>query len=323
MWWQGEKNAPALVKKCIDSMRENSNGGKVIVITKENYLQYVKFPDYILEKVKKQIITITHLSDLIRMELIYNYGGIWIDSTVFINDKIPSEIYELDFYTIKRKYNSSYINRNVSKARWSSYLIGGKREGRIFNSMRLLFYTYWKQENTMITYFLIDYFLDEVFSRDNKAKKLLDAVPYYENDIFLMNTIMTKTVCQDTKELETQIGIFNKLSWKTDYHSRTKDSDKNFFDVWITDYISDEIQLQKTERKELKLSKLKKYFDESFHKLKIKSFGINLCTLSFCYLLIQARHGMIPSLIDRRYHIKMKNYLRKYGNKLDNISNIL
>lgn len=30
MWWQGEENAPVLVKKCIDSMWEKSNGGKVV-----------------------------------------------------------------------------------------------------------------------------------------------------------------------------------------------------------------------------------------------------------------------------------------------------
>lgn len=324
MWWQGEENAPALVKKCINSMREKSNGRKVIVITEQNYLQYIELPDYILEKVKKRIITITHFSDLIRMELIYKYGGIWIDSTVFINYEIPSETYELDFYTIKRKYNPAYMSRNVSKARWSSYLISGKKGCRIFSLMRLLFYSYWKQENTMIAYFLIDYFLDEVISRDREAKKLLDAVPYYEDDIFLMDRIMNKTAYKEIRDkVEKQIGIFNKLSWKTAYNCKDKNGEQTFFGIWINDNILDEIQLQKTETKELKLSKIKRYFKESFDKLKIERFGMNLCILSFCHLLIQARHGKIPDLIDKKYNVKVKNYLRKYSDKLDNISNFL
>lgn len=324
MWWQGEENAPALVKKCINSMREKSNGRKVIVITEQNYLQYIELPDYILEKVKKRIITITHFSDLIRMELIYKYGGIWIDSTVFINYEIPSETYELDFYTIKRKYNPAYMSRNVSKARWSSYLISGKKGCRIFSLMRLLFYSYWKQENTMIAYFLIDYFLDEVISRDREAKKLLDAVPYYEDDIFLMDRIMNKTAYKEIRDkVEKQIGIFNKLSWKIAYNCKDKNGEQTFFGIWINDNILDEIQLQKTETKELKLSKIKRYFKESFDKLKIERFGMNLCILSFCHLLIQARHGKIPDLIDKKYNVKVKNYLRKYSDKLDNISNFL
>ena len=322
MWWQGEENAPVLVKKCIDSMREKSNGGKVVVITEENYLQYIELPDYILEKVKKRIITITHLSDLIRMELIYRYGGIWIDSTVFINYEIPSEIYEFDFYTIKREYNSEYMSRNVSKARWSAYLIGGKKGCRICSLMRLLFYSYWKQENTMIAYFLIDYFLDEVISQDRESRKLLDVVPYYESDIFLMNRIMNKKAYKEIKDAgrdKKQIGIFNKLSWKTEYDCKDKNGEKTFFGVWINDYISDEIQVKKTEGKELKFSKIKRYFRESFDKLKIQSFGMDLCILSFCHLLIQVRHGKIPDLIDEKYNVKVKNYLRKYTDKLNNM----
>ncbi len=324
MWWQGEQNAPVLVKKCINSMREKSAGRKVIVITEENYLQYIELPDYILEKVKKRIITITHLSDLIRMELIYRYGGIWIDSTIFINYEIPSEIYELDFYTIKRKYNPAYMSRNVSKARWSSYLIGGKKGCRICSLIKILLHSYWKQESTIIAYFLVDYFLDEVISRDREARKLLDAVPYYENDIFFMNRIMNKTADREIRdEVEKQIGIFNKLSWKATYNCRNKNDEKTFFGIWINDDISNEIQLQKVEGKELKLSKIKRYFKESFDKLKIKRFGIKLCILSFGRLLIQARHGKIPDLIDKKYNIKVKNYLRKYSDKLDNMSSSL
>lgn len=96
MWWQGEENAPMLVKRCIRSMRQNSNGANVIVITKDNFKDYVNVPKFILDRVMKEI-TLTHLSDIIRFELINNYGGIWIDSTVYVNDLIPMEIFDFDF----------------------------------------------------------------------------------------------------------------------------------------------------------------------------------------------------------------------------------
>ncbi len=139
-----------------------------------------------------------------------------------------------------------------------------------------------------------------------------------------MNRIMNKTADREIRdEVEKQIGIFNKLSWKATYNCRNKNDEKTFFGIWINDDISNEIQLQKVEGKELKLSKIKRYFKESFDKLKIKRFGIKLCILSFGHLLIQARHGKIPDLIDKKYNIKVKNYLRKYSDKLDNMSSSL
>lgn len=46
---------------------------------------------------------------------------------------------------------------------------------------------------------------------------------------------------------------------------------------------------------------------------------MDLCILSFCHLLIQVRHGKIPDLIDEKYNVKVKNYLRKYTDKLNNM----
>ena len=56
MWWQGEQAAPELVRMCIDSIRRNANGAEVVVITKDNYRDYVDIPDYIIEKHRAGVI---------------------------------------------------------------------------------------------------------------------------------------------------------------------------------------------------------------------------------------------------------------------------
>ena len=82
-WWQGIDNAPAIVKKCVESIQKNVHNHKVTIITEDNYKNYVEFPDWIEEKKKKGIISRTHYSDLLRLELLAKYGGIWLDSTFF------------------------------------------------------------------------------------------------------------------------------------------------------------------------------------------------------------------------------------------------
>ena len=43
MWWQGEENAPEIVKCCINSIRKNANNHEVIIISEKNLKNYVTF----------------------------------------------------------------------------------------------------------------------------------------------------------------------------------------------------------------------------------------------------------------------------------------
>ncbi|MBQ7073583.1 hypothetical protein IJM86_00620 [bacterium] len=45
----------------------------MILLTRDNYENYIKLPEFILQKVKKKEISITHLSDIIRMALLKEY----------------------------------------------------------------------------------------------------------------------------------------------------------------------------------------------------------------------------------------------------------
>ena len=50
MWWQGEENAPEIVKRCIESVRLNAGNHDIIIITKNNYSDYINIPNYVIEK---------------------------------------------------------------------------------------------------------------------------------------------------------------------------------------------------------------------------------------------------------------------------------
>ena len=92
-WFQGMENAPELVQKCYKSIIKNLKNREVILITSENMSKYVQFPDFIIEKWKSGAITYTHLTDLLRLEILIKYGGLWLDATVLCTspeEEIPS-----------------------------------------------------------------------------------------------------------------------------------------------------------------------------------------------------------------------------------------
>lgn len=52
MWWQGESGMPEIVKMCYNSIKANAGSHPVVLITRENYKDYVKLPEFIEEKIR-------------------------------------------------------------------------------------------------------------------------------------------------------------------------------------------------------------------------------------------------------------------------------
>jgi len=163
-WFQGMENAPALVQKCYESVKENLTDREVILITEKNMEQYVQFPDYIIEKWKAGNITHTHLTDLLRLELLIKYGGMWLDATVYCSEKresIPDYFFDADLFFFQnlkpgRDGDAFYI---------SSWLISAKNNNKLLMAARELCYEYWKKNNTMDDYFLFHAFVSIVLDR--------------------------------------------------------------------------------------------------------------------------------------------------------------
>ncbi|WP_217152084.1 capsular polysaccharide synthesis protein [Klebsiella pneumoniae] len=86
-WFQGCSDLPPLIFKCIDSFTKIQNR-KVIVIDKNNYSDYIQLPVTIVDKFNKGMISYTAFSEIIRISLLAEYGGLWLDATIFIDKDI-------------------------------------------------------------------------------------------------------------------------------------------------------------------------------------------------------------------------------------------
>lgn len=180
-WLQGEENAPDVVKACIRQMRKIESEQKIIVVTGENFAQYTTIPDYILKKWQTKQITNTHFSDILRVCLLYENGGTWIDSTTYLMDCLPSEIKNADFFsyhsrTFLRKYPKVLGNNN--------WLISCKKHHPLAAGIRAFLFEYWKKENTAVHYFIYHLFFDLMVEEHPYFKQLWADVPvlYDENE---------------------------------------------------------------------------------------------------------------------------------------------
>ena len=80
LWLQGLSEAPFIVKKCVDSWVKENPEWEVVVLDSSNLNQYISL-DLPNQSLKQ--LSLNHRSDLIRVQLLSKYGGVWADATAF------------------------------------------------------------------------------------------------------------------------------------------------------------------------------------------------------------------------------------------------
>ena len=92
LWLQGWTNAPWLQKKVLKSWTINNPDWNIYLIDENNLAKYVNDIHYIFDKSKK--ITPQAKSDIIRLSLLKNHGGIWADSTLLCMQPLNYWVFE-------------------------------------------------------------------------------------------------------------------------------------------------------------------------------------------------------------------------------------
>lgn len=208
-WFQGLENSPDIVKLCYRSIVDNS-ARDVVVITDYNYKEYTNLPEHIVYKYEKGIISKTHFSDILRTDLLARHGGIWIDSTVLLTDRLPdtSEDIALDLFFFQKCKPS----RDGNDVFLSSWFIYAKPNNKIILKTRTLLFNYWEKNN-----FLIDYFLFHIFFciACNRFSEEYESVPKVDNSAphYIQLEFQKKFSKERYKQILKKSGV-HKLTYK-------------------------------------------------------------------------------------------------------------
>lgn len=177
MWWQGLDSAPEIVKHCVKHMYENANGHPIIIITKENINKYVELPNSLFNAVEERKIDIIKLSDVLRCILLYKYGGLWLDSTIFLTAPLDESIFKQNFY-------SSFLKDKTGRF-ITMYCMGSKKNNDLMKFVFDMHMEYFEHRHAIIHYFLCDYFMmiarDDFDSFSYLFEKTGDTNPHIEH----------------------------------------------------------------------------------------------------------------------------------------------
>lgn len=168
MWLQGIENAPNLPKSNYNYLKSKF-GLRVNLITQQNISDYIDLPQTILSKYEKGVISKTHFSDLVRIQLLSTYGGTWVDSTVFVKTEFIDSIPD---FVIPQTYKPGRDGNVIPVSNW---FINSKAQNPILIRTRDLLFEYWNTYNYAIDYFIFHHLL--IISSDENNHYLDKIIP--------------------------------------------------------------------------------------------------------------------------------------------------
>ncbi|MBZ6014019.1 hypothetical protein KIJ04_04570 [Leuconostoc gelidum subsp. gelidum] len=199
--------APELVQLNYKKLVQNTNEA-VVLITKDNIEDYVQLPKRIYDKWYSGTIPDTQFSDILRAQLLSTYGGIWIDSTVTLLDKLPKYFAD-DFFI----YKSLKPGKNGLALPFSSWDSAAHCDNPIIQRTRDLLVYYWLKNNENHEYFVFHRMLKIALEEYPNAANLICPVDNSQPHALLVtskNMLLTKQQITNFFELSS----IHKLSYK-------------------------------------------------------------------------------------------------------------
>jgi hypothetical protein len=225
-WWDGEDKMPDSVRMCYRSVRRNAGSHPVRFVSKFNYNEYVSIPDYIFKMADEGGMCTAHLCDVLRVCLLYEHGGIWLDATFLLTEPLPP-MRERGVFTIKQHYEG--IGPYASEGRWTGGLLGGRKGHLLYAFLRAMYFEYCKKEPRFINYMLLDYLIAVAYESFDVVKIAVDDAEYGNSHIYSLQEIANlpfdravyREICSDT--------VLHRLPWRSVFREQTKDGEETFY----------------------------------------------------------------------------------------------
>lgn len=232
-WGQGESEMPRLVKACYQQLKRNN--ANVHLVTNENLKVYITLPDTILRKVGEGRISWAHFSDIIRMTLLAKYGGLWLDTTVWVPTALPMErLSSMSLFTANGSFGYTSTSMRFWTSfqwNWSSWCLWGREPNYLlFGFVSEMLKAIAVREDYWPDYVIQDYLIYYACRRFPSVCKDMDEVKripcVHRNDLA---SVMDKPYNEETYNHLIATDFVFKLSFRTQWQEKTPQGEQTFY----------------------------------------------------------------------------------------------
>lgn len=215
-WWQGEDHMPDVVDMCVKQLRALCGrvpGVTFVLITEENYRNYIELPTFVIDKLNKGIINLTAFSDILRQCLLSAHGGAWIDATVLCTSTEGIEkLFHTPYFSIKienEKVNKASEGQVVTGGRWAGFFLNNVGTS-LFAFVRDCLLYYWERQDYCINFYIQNYCIKMAVDNFIDMRGTVDSQPFFCNHVYFIEECFKK----GTELIIKDDTYFYKLSYK-------------------------------------------------------------------------------------------------------------
>ena len=227
-WWQGLNSMPAFCRLCYNRIVKNAPSDyQVILITRNNYKEYVNLPEQIVAKYDNAIIKIQQFSDILRQALLWQVGGIWMDITLYT---LPGYVDNIDtskeFWSVNlgRVVKRRSIGQLLTNCQWSSFIQVGRRNNIVNKFVYEAMCDYYTRHTYTIDYFLQNYLLRTAKENIFVASKIFEDIKVTNSHLYDLSLCINDSYDQEKwDEMCHDTGFF-KLTYKVLYKEHNGNS---------------------------------------------------------------------------------------------------
>ena len=236
--WDFEK-LPDVVKISYKSVEKYKKDYEIIHLDMNNINDYLEIPAYILKKVENKKMGFAHFTDIIRLALLYNYGGVWIDATILLTDYLPQEYFEMDYFMFQRDdnlenkkdwedYDDFYFSwNNEMKVRVLNSIIFAKKNNEIIKTLLDMLLIFWEHNDLVPNYFFFQVLYTELVENYYKKKQCKIVSDTLTHELI---RVWFDKFSQEKLDEITKRNNVHKLTYKIDSGKRdTKGTFLNYF----------------------------------------------------------------------------------------------
>lgn len=168
-WLQGREAAPDVVRSCLASWEIENKNWEVRCLDASTVGLYIDIADYI--DIKHKTVTSASLSDLIRIALLHEYGGVWVDATTYCTRPLNSWLLEAG--------NTGFFafSAPAPDRMLSSWLLSCDVGNRIVAKWASSVSDYWRDRTRSDDYFWFHHLFGDLYSIDREFRAAWDEVP--------------------------------------------------------------------------------------------------------------------------------------------------
>lgn len=157
-WLQGSDDMPELQRQLMERIRRQAGKHPVRFVDIDELKRLDIIPKYAFEAFESGRIRPALFSDLVRVSLLDEFGGIWMDSSIFAARPVPDWCGQFVFLAPKGLNPYPYERYVPFGNEWQSYFLCSYPHALFVHLMREMILEYIKKEYPVIDYFLVFYF---------------------------------------------------------------------------------------------------------------------------------------------------------------------